>query len=112
MTIDESKFVYTIQTMSWENWSSGFRPAINQFDGDAKFGSKLFEHQGEQWEFISGRHAQQLWTIVEEDGILILRNGLHVRNKRGYFFCERWHNPSDIFKIPVPQHLVEELSIV
>jgi hypothetical protein len=109
VSIDLSKFVYELKTMDWNTWKNAFLPQPNSFNSAAKIDGKFFEHEGQQWEFISSQHAQQLWTMVEEeDGTLVLRNGVYVKRRRGYFFCERWHNPRELFRIPVPQELLKE----
>jgi hypothetical protein len=109
MAIDLSKFVYQTTSMDWGTWQGAFLPQPNHLKIDAKFAGRFFEHEGEQWDFIVGQHAQQLWTMVEEeDGTTVLRNGVYVKGRRGYFFCERWHNPRELFKIPVPPRLLEE----
>jgi hypothetical protein len=107
MAFDISKYVYEVKPMTWDTWEKAFVPQANQFKSDAKFGGRLFEHEGEQWNFIVAQHAQQLWTLLEEDsGELVLRNGIYVNGRKGYFFCDRWHNPREFFKVPVPAELL------
>lgn len=110
MPIDLSKYVYEVKFMPWNTWKEAFLPQLNEFNTDAKFGGRFFEHQGSEWDFIVAQHAQQLWTLVEEDGSFVLRNGVYVKGRRGYFFCERWHNPREFFKVPVPENFLREMG--
>lgn len=103
MTIDLSKYKYEVKFMPWHVWEQSFLPVENSLNVHAKFGGRFFEHAGEEWDHVVGHYAQQIWTMVEEeDGSLVLRNGVYVKGRRGYFLCERMHNPREFFKVPVP----------
>jgi hypothetical protein len=111
VAFDISKYVYEVTPMAWGTWEQAFLPQLNEFNTDAKFGGRFFEHEGEQWNFIVGQHAQQLWTLVQEDDEkFVLRNGIYVKGRRGYFFCERWHNPREFFKVTVPDNFLREMG--
>jgi hypothetical protein len=103
MAIDLSKYTYELKTMPWNTWQEAFLPVQNEINVHAKYGGRFFVHEGEEWQHVVGHFAQQIWTMVEEeDGTLVLRNGVYVKNRRGYFLCERMHNPREFFRVPVP----------
>jgi len=103
MSIDLSKYTYEVKTMPWHIWEESFLPLKNEIVPDAKFGGRFFRHDGAEWDHVVGHHAQNIWTMIEEpSGALVLRNGVFVKGRRGYFLCERMHNPREFFRIPVP----------
>lgn len=109
MAFDISKYKYELKDMPWATWEQAFLPQKNVLNPRAKFGGRFFEHKGAQWNYIVGKPAQQLWTLIQEDdGTMVLRNGLYVRGRKGYFYCERMHNPRELFRIVIPQTLVDE----
>jgi hypothetical protein len=86
-------YQYVEEHVTYEQWAASYLPQQNHLNPDAKFAGTLFEHSGEQWDFIVRQPNQQQWTLVrQEDGTLNIRNGLAVRGRLGYFFCERLHN--------------------
>lgn len=100
---------YELVDMPWFMWEQSFLPQQNRLNPRAKFGGRLFEHRDAQWAYIVGQYAQNLWTMVEEDdGTLVLRNGLFVKGRRGYFHCERMSNTRELLRVVVPANLVEE----
>jgi hypothetical protein len=89
--LDDYKYVE--EHMSYTQWLASYRPQRNHLNSDAKFDGALFEHSGEQWEHIRAIPVQSLWTLFrDEDGRLLIRNGLTVRGRLGYFLGEVGHN--------------------
>lgn len=89
--IDNYKYVE--EHLLYSQWLERYKPQQNHLKPHAKFGGALFEHEGEQWEYIRAIPVQSLWTLFrDEDGRLLIRNGLTVRGRLGYFLCEVGHN--------------------
>ena len=88
---DLNNYRYEVLEQSYTDWLRSYLPTKNEIIADAKLDGILFEHEGEQWEFIKTQSAQQLWSLIrQEDGRLVLRNGYAgVRGLQGYVFCQR-----------------------
>lgn len=113
MAFNINDYKYELQERSFEWWQQSFLPQKNPLSPRGKFNATMFEHAGAQWNYIIGKHAQQLWTLLEEeDGTLVIRNGIYVKGRKGYFFCERWHNPRELFRVIVPAALAAENGLV
>lgn len=89
--IDNYKYVE--EHLLYSQWLERYKPQQNHLKPHSKFGGALFEHDGAQWEYIRAIPVQSLWTLFrDEDGRLLIRNGLTVRGRLGYFLCEVGHN--------------------
>jgi len=89
--IDNYKYVE--EHLLYSEWLARYRPQQNLLIPHAKFTGCLFEHEGPQWEYIRALPVQSLWTLFrEEDGRLLIRNGLTVRGRLGYFVGGVGHN--------------------
>lgn len=105
--IDDYK--YEEKDMPWEVWKSSFLPTKNIFNPTGPLEGMLFIHEGVDWNYVVGQYVQKLWTLIEEDGKFYLTNGLYVKGRVGYTICERMHNPREIFKVRIPDSLIESL---
>jgi hypothetical protein len=98
-------YQYTEEHLGYSEWARGYLPKANHVNSAAKFGGLLFEHQGPEWDFIVRQPNQQQWTLIRDDeGQLLIRNGLAVKGRLGYFFTEHMHNShATILVKPVPE---------
>ena len=86
-------YKYEEEHIPYEQWLHGYEPQRNHLNVDAKFGGRLYEHQDLEWDFIVRQPNQCQWTLVRtEDGRLMIKNGLAVKGRLGYFFSEKLHN--------------------
>lgn len=86
-------YKYVEEHLLYSQWLERYKPQQNPFIPHAKFGGALFEHDGEQWEHIRATSIQSVWTLFrDEDGRLLIRNGLTVRGRLGYFLGSVGHN--------------------
>lgn len=86
-------YKYEEEYLSFRDWAQAYKPKANHLKSDAAFGGLLFEHEGEQWDYVVGQYNQLQWTLYrDEDGTLKIRNGMQVRGRIGYFICSTMHN--------------------
>ena len=66
-----------------------FRPIINHINPNASFdfgyGGCMFETYGEEFEYVRMQNPGCIWTLIDEDGVLFVGNGLRFVNRLGYF---------------------------
>ena len=48
----------------------------------------MFETYGDELDFVEDHDPSNIWTLVEEDGILSLSSGKITANRIGYFVTE------------------------
>jgi hypothetical protein len=113
MTFDESKYKYQFTELPWRTWEEAFKPQKNSHNPEAPFSGRLFRHgHHPEWEHLIGQYVQQIWTLYEEeDGTLVLRNGIYVKGGRGHFLCEVFHNSRELFRIPIPADVLESSGL-
>jgi hypothetical protein len=86
-------YKYVEEHLLYSEWLARYQPQQNHLIPHAKFTGTLFEHDGPQWEYIRAIPVQELWTLFrDEDGRLLIRNGLAVRGRLGYFLTGVRHN--------------------
>lgn len=87
-------YQYTEERIGFSQWLQAYKPQPNLLNHDAKFSGLLFEHHGEEWDFIVKQPNQLQWTLYrdDEDGKLYIRNGLRVKGRVGYFYGHQMHN--------------------
>jgi len=70
-----------------------YRPIQNPIDTNASFNGWMFETFGEEIEYVGSQSENNVWTIVEDDeGDLIICDGIHFVNRLGYVVTEVPHN--------------------
>jgi hypothetical protein len=88
-----NNYKYEEEHIRYSDWVQGYRPQVNHLKSDAAFGGLLFEHEGDQWDYVVAQVNQLQWTLYRDDeGVLRIRNGLQVRGRLGYFICSNMHN--------------------
>jgi hypothetical protein len=86
-------YQYEEDHILFSEWLGAYQLRENHLNPNAKFNGLLFEHQGEEWDYIRWQPVQHQWTLVrDEDGRLIIRNGLAVKGRLGYFLGKVQHN--------------------
>jgi hypothetical protein len=86
-------YKYEEEHIPYDQWLHAYEPQQNHLNPDAKFDGRLYEHQGLEWDFIGRQINHHQWTLVRtEDGRLLIRNGLAVKGRLGYFFSQNMHN--------------------
>lgn len=102
--IDDYKYV--VQDMPYEEFTRNMLPLQNDVTPTDLVNGWLLEHDnGPQWDKVRSSYVQSVWTVVEEDGALCLRNGLLLKNRRGYVLCERYHNARELLRVKLPADL-------
>lgn len=64
-----------------------FRPIKNPH-GDRGWNGTLWETHGAEFNFVRNQHENNVWTLVEEDGLMTILSGFHHVNRVGYFVTE------------------------
>lgn len=96
--IDDYRYIENKLTLS--EWLQRYKPEPNHLNEDARFSGLLFEHQGDEWDFIVKQPNYNQWTLYrEDDGQLYIRNGLRVKGRIGYFFGNRMHDGHQTFVV-------------
>lgn len=108
MAFDINNYKYEVKTLSYEDWERAFAPNKNHLVDNAPLHGMLYKHEAEEWKFIVGQYAQQLWTVLDEGGKLLMKNGLYVKGRLGYVFCDHMHNPREFFNVEVDPELLKE----
>lgn len=83
---------YVEESLTFSQWLKDHRPQKNHLDPEARLDGMLYEHEGEQWEYIVQLPTMKFWTLYEEAGQLKIRNGYQVRGRIGYIVTEAPHN--------------------
>ena len=61
-------------------------------------GTILFETYGEDLERIMGTNSQQVWTLVDCDGKLVIVAGYHLVNRMNYLVTKnQWRDGTECF---------------
>lgn len=96
--IDNYQYIENKLTLS--EWLQQYKPDPNHLNENARFSGLLFEHQGDEWDFIVKQPNYNQWTLYrEDDGQLYIRNGLRVKGRVGYFFGSRMHDGHQTFVV-------------
>lgn len=74
--------------MDMKQWEQEFRPKKNHLNPGRGYDDTLFEAFDEDKDFIYSLPADQVWTLLEEDGHLWIGSGRHFVNRLGYFYTE------------------------
>lgn len=88
-----------------EEFVGHFRPVPNHLNGNASFdfgdGGCLFETYGAELDHIRLQPAQNVWTVLDVDGELMIASGYHFVNRMGYILTDR----------PWPDYTTFEVSL-
>lgn len=78
-------------TITWDGFDAKFKPIKNTITNRDEFNECLFETYGEDEEHVietAKTKPNNVWTIVDTDGELMVISGLHFVNRFGYFITE------------------------
>ena len=87
-----NNYQYVEERMSFSEWLTSHEPNKNHLDPEARFNGTLYEHEGEQWEYLVQLPTETFWTLYEYNGQLKIRNGYQVRGRIGYIVTKHPHN--------------------
>jgi hypothetical protein len=85
-------YQYVEEHIPFSVWLQSYKPQPNHLNPEARLSGLLYEHQGEEWEYIGQLPVYEFWTVYEEDGVLKIRNGYQVRGRLGYVIAQVGHN--------------------
>ena len=92
--------------LTWDEFVERFRPKKNPIDPNASYDGCLLETYGEEATFVSLMNdlaPETVWTLVEDDeGNLVVVDGLHWVNRQGYLLTEVPREPNDTFLVIDP----------
>ena len=73
--------------MKYDLWIDTYIPVENHLDIEAGFGGCMYETYGDEYEFIKKANKNNVWTLIDGDGMFIIP-GRHYVNRFGYFITE------------------------
>jgi hypothetical protein len=73
---------------SFENWEAAYKPVRNPLNPDGAHNGYMFETYGEEFEKARNTSIENIWTLVEDDGMEAILSGFHLVNRIGYFITE------------------------
>ena len=79
MTEDDFLSYEPIKNPFYRGWPSPFECTLAEC---------MFQPEGEELEFVEGYDPTNIWTMIEEDGVLTLSSGKLTVNRIGYFVTE------------------------
>lgn len=89
--------------LTWDAFVERFRPRKNPLDPNAAYDGYVLETYGEEFAFVSIVNElapETVWTLVEDDeGNLVMIDGLHWVNRQGYVVTEVARKPSESFVV-------------
>lgn len=89
--------------LTWDEFAARFRPKKNPIDPNASYEGCLLETYGEEGTFVSMMNEiapETVWTVVEDDdGNLVVVDGLHWVNRHGYLVTENGRGPNESFVV-------------
>jgi hypothetical protein len=74
--------------MRWFTWQRDFRPIMNGIDGSRGDDGTMFETFGPEVDFVRSQPPENVWTLLDCDGKLIVADGYHFVNRLGYYVTE------------------------
>ena len=74
--------------ISYEKWLVKYRPIQNHLDKTAPYGRRLFGIRGKDLKFVRTQPYSKIWTLVEQDGKIVIRENFRWVNRLGYFITE------------------------
>lgn len=69
-------------------WVETYRPTKNQLVPNAPFEGSMFETFGKELAHVQSQPKNQVWTVLDVDGDLIISDGFHFVNRMGYIITE------------------------
>jgi len=81
-----------IDQICWDEFIDSYLPIPNHIDKNAGFDGHGFETYGPELTYVQAQCPQNIWTILDCDGEIIVSSGYHHVNRLGYI----------ISRIPVP----------
>ncbi len=103
-------------TITYDQFVNMYHPIRNPLQSDQPFNGCLFDTYGVEADFIHhypGRAS--IWTLVEEDGELLIRNGTHCGNHLGYFLTCNVSSDGDeiivVFNTPQQAPIQQSLQL-
>lgn len=96
---------FTLFPIGEEEFVGHFRPLPNHLNDNASFdfggGGCVFETFGAELDYIRLQPADQIWTILDVDGELLIASGFHFVNRLGYILTAK----------PWPAHTIIEVDL-
>jgi hypothetical protein len=74
--------------MRWVTWLRDFRPIKNSFNGSRGDDGSMFETYGPELDFVRSQTPENVWTLLDCDGKVIVADGYHIVNRLGYYVTE------------------------
>jgi|LakMenE01Jun11ns_1017448.scaffolds.fasta_scaffold7979825_1 hypothetical protein len=83
---------YVEQHIGFSEWLQAYKPQPNHINPQARLSGLLYEHDGPEWDHIVQLPVHQFWTVYDDNGTLMIRNGYQVRGRIGYVVTHSMHN--------------------
>lgn len=97
----------TLKSITEDEFIERFRPVPNHLDLAAGFdlgdGGCLYATSPKEWQFIVRQNPRTVWTLIEEDGRLVIESGIHIVNRLGYLVTEEPIEPDTAYSVVVDQ---------
>lgn len=74
--------------LNWDEWKLRFQPKANPNIAVEVFDGLMFETFGEELSQVTAAPTENVWTVLDCDGEMVVSSGLHFVNRMGYFICE------------------------
>jgi hypothetical protein len=94
----------------YERWEVKYRPMDNTLASEERpYNNKMFETFGAEEEHIFSMAEEHVWTLIEAEGKMYLRNGRWQIDRQGYFWCQKpWEGGCGAIEIMVADSTDDE----
>lgn len=69
----------------WDRFTETYQLLPNHLVPDSPYEGTMFETFGDELEFVLSQPINNVWTLKDCDGELIVEQGLHFVDRLGYF---------------------------
>lgn len=83
-------------TISFDEFEKKYNPKQNHLNEHAPENGWMYETYGEEYDFIKQQPVENIWTVLEEDGVTFISPGRRWVNRLGYIITELPHNDENI----------------
>jgi hypothetical protein len=89
----------TRHTLTEDDFFARFKPVANHFDPNRAFDGCLFETFGEELAHVQAQDPNLVWTVLDDDGRLLIESGFHFVNRLGYLIASVPTEPHHAYSV-------------
>ena len=94
----------TIQTLSYDDFIEQYAPVENHIEPNAPYDGRMFETYGDELAYVQASKPENVWTLLESDGVLTIASGFHFVNRLGYFISNNICPENADIEVTVSDH--------